>query len=371
MQQDSYRFFEKLMAAPSPSGFEEPAQAVVYDRMKTFCDGIDTDVHGNVIGVLNAKADLRVMLAGHIDQIGLMILHITKEGYLTFDDIGGTDVATLPSKRVVIHGKKGPVLGVIGRKAVHLMKPDDRKKAAPIDKLWIDIGTTSKKETEKLVAIGDPVTFAAPMIRLQGELAASAGFDDKVGAFVVTETMRLLAKKRLKVAVYGVSTVQEELGLRGARTSTFGIDPHAGIAIDVDHATDYPDASKALGGEISVGKGPVISRGGNINRVLGEMIVTAATRRRLPHQITGDPSATGTDANAIQISRSGVAAALVSIPNRYMHSTVEVVSLTDLENAAKLLAGVIADMPAKVDFRPLAAHRRRSRKRPGPGGGRK
>ena len=359
MQKDSYRFLEALMNAPSPSGFEEPAQSIVYDRMKTYCDRVDTDVHGNVIGVLNPDAKLRVMLAGHVDQIGLMVKHITKEGYLTFDDIGGTDVSTLPTKRVVIHGRQGPVLGVVGKKAVHLMDPEDRKKVPKMDKLWIDIGVSSKRRAEQVVAVGDPVTFDAPMIRLAGDVVAAAGFDDKVGSFVVTETLRLLSRRKLKVAVYGVSTVQEELGLRGARTSTFGIDPHAGIAVDVDHATDYPHASKAVAGDIQLGKGPSVSRGGNINRVLGEMILAAAKKNRIPFQMTGDPSATGTDANAIQITRSGVAAALLGIPNRYMHTTVETVSLSDLDNCVKLLAATLQTCPAEVDFRPLVAHRRR------------
>jgi len=302
-----------------------------------------------------------VMLAGHVDQIGLMVKHITKEGYLYFASIGGIDAGTMPAQRVIIHGRKGPVRGVLGRTAIHLTDADDRKKVVPLDKLWIDIGVASKKDAEKVVAVGDPVTFDAPMIHLTDDVVASAAFDDKVGAFVVAETMRLLSRKRLKVTVYGVSTVQEELGLRGARTSAFGIDPHAGIAVDVDHATDYPGASKAKAGDVTVGKGPTVTRGANVNRVLGEMILAAAKKGKIPVQIAGEPRATGTDANAIQISRSGVAAALIGIPNRYMHTTVEVVSLADLDNAAKLIAATIAAMPAKVDFRPLAAHRRRRR----------
>jgi len=359
MQADSFRFLEELMNAPSPSGFEEPAQLVVHDRMKRYADRVETDVHGNVIGILNAGAELRVMLAGHVDQIGLMVKHITKEGYLYFADIGGVDVPVAPTQRVVIHTARGPLAGVIGRKAIHLMDAEERKKVLPIEKLWIDIGVSSKREAEKLVAIGDPMTFVAPMIRLAGDVVVSAGFDDKVGSFVAAETLRLLAGKKLKVAVYAVSTVQEELGLRGARTSAFGIDPQAGIAIDVTHAADYPDAVKAVAGDVSLGKGPVISRGANINRVLGERIVDAAKSRRIPFQMSGDPRATGTDANAIQISRAGVAAALVSIPNRYMHTPVETVSLTDLENCAKMLAATLLEMPAKVDFRPLLAHRGR------------
>ncbi len=361
MRTESYKFLEALMAAPSPSGFEEPAQAVVYDYLERHCDRVTSDVHGNVIGVLNEKAPLRVMLAGHVDQIGLMVKHVTKEGCLNFDDIGGVDVSTIPTQRVIVHTAKGPVPGVVGRKAIHLMTPEDRVKILPIDKLFIDIGASSHAEAAKLVAIGDPVTFVGPLVRMAGDVAVSSGFDDKVGAFVVAETMRLVKGRKLKVAVLGVSTVQEELGLRGARTSAFGLDPHAGIAIDVDHATDYPEASKAIGGDIRLGKGPVIARGANINSVLGGRIEAAAKKHRIPFQTAGEPSATGTDANAIQICRAGVAAALVSIPNRYMHTTVEAVSLADLEHASELLAATLLDMPAEVDFRPLEAHRRARR----------
>ena len=187
MQEESFRFLEELMAAPSPSGFEEPAQMVVHDRMKQHADRVETDVHGNVIGILNPDAELRVMLAGHVDQIGLMIKHITKEGYVFFGDIGGIDVPVAPTQRVTIHTRTGPVPGVIGRKAIHLTTAEERGKISPIEKLWIDIGVTSKREAEKLVAIGDPVTFAAPMMRLAGDFVASAGFDDKVGSFVAAE----------------------------------------------------------------------------------------------------------------------------------------------------------------------------------------
>ncbi len=359
MRAESYKFLETLMAAPSPSGFEEPAQAVVFDYIEKFCDAVDSDVHGNVIGAINPKASLRVMLAGHVDQIGLIVKNITKEGYLQFESIGGIDAGVAPSQRVLIHTENGPLRGVIGKKAVHVIEPEKRNIIEALDKLWIDIGVDTKEKAEKLVAIGDPVTMDAPMIRLAGDVVASSAFDDKVGAFIVAEAMRLVAGKKPKVGVFGVSTVQEEIGMRGARTSSFSVDPHAGIAIDVDHATDYPGANKALGGEVKVGAGPTISRGANINRVLGERIVAAAKKRKLPFQMTGEGRATGTDANAIQISRAGVAAALIGVPTRYMHTSVEVVSLADLETAAELIAGTLLDLPASVDFRPLEAHRRR------------
>jgi tetrahedral aminopeptidase len=361
MRDDSYKFLEALMAAPSPSGYEEPAQAVVYDYMETSCDRVTSDVHGNVVGVLNESAPMRVMLAGHADQIGFIVTNITKEGFIQFEAIGGIDAGVVPSLRVIVHGPKGPVQGVVGKKAIHVLEPEKRNIVEPLDKLWIDIGAANKKKAEALVSIGDCVTFDAPMVRLAGDTAASSGFDDKVGAFVVAETMRLLKGKKLKVAVFGVSTVQEEIGLRGARTSCFGIDPHAGIAVDVEHATDYPGANKALGGEVKVGGGPTITRGANVNPVLGARIVAAATKRKMPIQMVGEGRATGTDANSIQISRAGVAAGLIGVATRYVHTTVEVLSLADLEAAAELLAATLLDLPADVDFRPLEAHRRRGK----------
>jgi len=187
---------------------------------------------------------------------------------------------------------------------------------------------------------------------LRRGLVASRGLDDKIGVFVVAETLRLLARRKLKAAVFGVATVQEELGLRGARTSAFGIDPDAGIAIDVEFSTDFPGMEKSRVGEVSLGKGPVICRGANINPVLGERLVKTAEKHKIPYQLKAESRATGTDANAIQITRAGTAAALIGIPNRYMHTPVEVVALKDAEAAARLLAAFAAELPENIDFIP-------------------
>ena len=361
MRSESEKFLEALINSPSPSGFEEPAQHVVFERMRKYCDEVTSDVHGNVIGSINAKAELRVMLAGHVDHIGLMVKHITDAGFLHFASIGGVDLGIVAGQKVLIHSKNGPVPGVIGKKAVHLMTPEDRKKVPELKDLFIDVGVDSRKKAEKLVFLSDPVTFVAPYHRLAGDTVAGGGFDDAVGSFVVVEVMRLLARRRPKVAVFGVSTVQEELGLRGARTSAFDIDPHAGIAIDVTHASDYPGSDKITCGEVTLGKGPVLHRGANMNSVLSEMMVNTAKKRRIPYQFTGEPRSTGTDANVIQINRAGVAATLVSIPNRYMHTPVEVVNLKDLDNAARLITETIRALTERADFRPLVAHRKRTR----------
>jgi putative aminopeptidase FrvX len=354
MNKDAYEFLKAMQQTPSPSGFEQPVQRIVRQRMKPYADEIRTDVHGNVIAALNPKGAPRVMLAGHCDQIGMMIKYINDEGFLAFAAIGGIDAAVLPGLRVTVYGKRGPVNGVIGRKPIHLMR--DRNAEPPpkidINELWIDIGAKNRKAAERFVAVGNPVTFKLGMDALDGDLVTSPGFDNKIGVFVVMEALRLAAARKLKCALYAVSTVQEEVGLRGARTACYGIDPLVGIAVDVTHASDCPGIEKNRVGDIKIGAGPVIEIGANINPIVAERFRQTARRRKIPHQMSGSPGATGTDASAIQISRAGVAAGLISVPNRYMHTPVEVVSLTDLVNAANLIAETVLQIDDKTDFVP-------------------
>ncbi|MHC4201935.1 MAG: M42 family metallopeptidase [Planctomycetota bacterium] len=352
MKKETLEFLREVMELPSPSGFEQPVQRRIRKYMEGFADGVRTDVHGNVIGVLNEKAALRVMLAGHADEIGMMITHIDNEGYIYFAAVGGIDAAVLPGLRVHIHSSAGDVLGVIGRKPIHLMEGKDRDQAPKLKDLWIDIGAKDGKDAKKAVAVGDIATVENSFQMLRSGIALSRGFDDRIGAFVVAETLKELSKKKLKVAVYSVATVQEELGLRGARTSAFSVDPHAGIAVDVGFASDYPGGDKKRVGTVNLGDGPILHRGANINPVLGEHLVSVSRKKRIPYQMQAEPRATGTDANAIQVNRGGAAAALVSVPNRYMHTPVELVSLKDVENTVRLLAEAIVAMPAKMDFTP-------------------
>ncbi len=352
MKADSLDFLKRLLSVPSPSGFEQPAQAIVRDYMKGIADEVSTDVHGNVIATLNPGAKTRVMLAGHVDEIGLMVTHVDDKGFIYFAAIGGVDVALVPGMRVHVHTKKGNVLGVIGKKPIHHMDAEDRKRVPKMNQLWIDIGAKDKKEVEKLVRIGDPVTFTCGYQELLNKNIVARGLDDRIGAFVAVETLKSLAGKKIPVSLYAVSTVQEEIGLRGARTSAFGVDPHAGIAIDVGFATDFPDADQKTYGEVHLGKGPVIARGANVNPVLGSLLEKSGDTKKIPYQVAPEPRATGTDANAIQVNRSGAAAALLSIPNRYMHTPVEVVSLNDVNNAVKLLAATVMAVKPGMDFTP-------------------
>ena len=352
MNKESMALLTELIGTASPSGFEWGIQAILKRYMQPYCDEVRADVHGNVIGVVNAGAPLRVMLAGHCDEIGFMIMHIDERGFLYFSSVGGIDPAVISGQRVTIHAAEGPVFGVIGRKPIHLLEPEERGKSMKIHELFIDIGARKKKDAAKLVAVGDYATIDVGLREMRNGLVAGRGFDDRAGAFVVAETLRRLQGRKLKVAVYGVTSVQEEIGLRGAHTSAHGIDPHVGIAIDVGFASDFPGCDPKRTGECELGKGPTLHRGPNINPVLGRLMEACAKRNKIPIQVTGEPRATGTDANAMQVTRSGVATALVSIPNRYMHTPVEVISLDDLDHASRLLADVLCEMKPDQTFIP-------------------
>jgi tetrahedral aminopeptidase len=352
MRAESLNFLKSLEETPSPSGFEQPVQRIVRKRMKPIADKITTDVHGNVVVALNPKGSPRVMLAGHCDQIGLMVHHIDDNGYLFLRQIGGIDPSVLSGTSVTVLAPSGPIHGVIGRLPIHLLKPEERGAKVELRQLWIDIGAKDRKEAVKNVPIGTPVVFKLGMSRLENNMVTSPGFDNKCGTFVVMEALRLLKTLKPKCAVFAVSTVQEEIGLRGAITSSFGLKPDIGIAVDVTHATDYPDVDKRSHGDIKIGDGPAIAVGANINPKLAEMLVATARTKRIPHQMEAEPGATPTDANALQINRSGVATALIGIPNRYMHTQVEVVSLTDLDASAKLIAETIAKITTKTNFIP-------------------
>ncbi len=353
MRKDSLAFLRALVETPSPSGFEQRIQGVVRKRIESVAETVETDVHGNVIAGINVKGSPRVMLAGHCDQIGLMVNYIDDHGYIFVVPIGGMDATILPGTRVRVGSAGGPVEGVIGRKPIHLIKPEDRNQARiELRDLWVDIGAKDRKDAQRLVAVGDPITCALDMIDLKNGLVSAPAFDNKCGVFVVMEALRLAAQKNLKCALYAVSTVQEEVGLRGARTSCYGIDPHVGIAVDVTHGTDYPDIDKRRFGQIQLGKGPVISIGANINPAVCKLLQETARSRKIDVQTEAAPAGTGTDANVMQISRSGVATGLLSVPNRYMHTPVEVVSLADLEHAALLLAEAVARITPQTNFVP-------------------
>ncbi len=352
MERAAREFLERILETPSPSGYESQLQAVVREYAGTFADSLSTDVHGNVVAVRNADSPLRVMLAGHCDQIGLVVGHIDAEGFLYVQAIGGWDPQVLVGQRLTVWTAQGPVFGVIARKPIHLLTEEERKQVPKLKDLWLDIGASNKEDAEQVARIGDPVTVELGFREMRNQRAASPAMDDKCGLWVVLEALRRIDRSRLDCAVYAVSTVQEEVGLRGAKTSAFGIDPHVGIAVDVTHATDCPTIDKKQEGEVSLGRGPVIYRGPNMNPRVVERLLDAAADNEIAYQLAASGRASPTDANSIQINRAGVATGLVSIPNRYMHSPVEMVSLEDLDRAADLLARFCEGVHPGADFTP-------------------
>lgn len=345
-------FLKQLIATPSPSGYERPIQDVVRSYVAPFADRVTTDTHGNVIVAVNPDAPLRVMLAGHCDQIGLMVQFIDKEGFIYVAPIGGWDIQMLIGQRMTIWTSQGPVPGIIARKAIHLLTEEERKQVPKMKDLWIDIGAKDDAEAKSKVRIGDPVTLDLVYRELANGTAYAPAMDDKCGLWVVIEALRRAKLAGPRVGVFAVSTVQEEIGLRGAQTSAHAVDPHVGIAVDVTHATDCPTIEKKQEGDIGVGKGPVIYRGPNMNPVVVDELVKTAEGAGIPFQMGAVARATGTDANVIQITRSGVATGLVSIPNRYMHSPVELISLADIDHAANLLAGFVTRIGPDSKFIP-------------------
>jgi endoglucanase len=352
MRAESLEFLRRLVSTPSPSGHEAEIQKLCAKYAAPFSDDIFKDVHGNQYHVKNADAPLRIMLAGHVDEIALMINDIDDKGFLGFVAVGGVDPSVLDGQRVHVHGREETVPGVVGRTAIHLMEKDDRGKPLKIHELWIDIGARDKEDAESLVAIGDVATIDAEFLQLRNERAVARGFDNRIGAFVVLEVLRLLENLSSDCAVFSVTTVQEEIGLRGARTSSFRCDPHAAIAVDVGHAVDYPNVDQRRHREGRIAEGALLFRGPNINPVLGQQLIDVARDKEIPYQVAAAPKATGTDANAIQLNREGVATAIVSIPTRYMHSPVELISLEDAEQCARLIAEWIGTLTKDASFIP-------------------
>lgn len=354
MQKKDLEFLAELVEAPSPSGFEQPAAAVFRKRLGKVVDSLDTNVMGSVHALLkgtHAKG-VSVMLAGHIDEIGLMVNYITPEGFIAFSAIGGVDAAILPGMRVRVLAKDGALLGVMGRKPIHLIEEDERKTITKLERLFIDLGL-SGDEAKKRVRIGDPIVFDVGLETFGEGFAVSRAFDDKMGAWIAARVLEEVKKAGGAPGdLIAAATVQEEIGLRGGTTSAWSCDPVVGIAVEVGHATDYPDIDKRKHGEADCGKGPIIARGANVNPVLFDLLIAAAEKAKVPYQISAEPRGTGTDANAIQLSRGGKAAALVSIPLRYMHTPTEVLALSDLDATVKLLTRFVLDLRPGTDFTP-------------------
>ncbi|MCW8132961.1 MAG: M42 family metallopeptidase [Planctomycetota bacterium] len=354
---ESMQFLEAMLSTPSPSGFEARIQGVVREHMEPFAESSHRDVHGNQWFALNPGAPLRVMLSGHVDEIAMMLRYVDDQGFLWVARLGGVDPLMLWGRRVWVHTKNGPVFGVIGKRPIHNTPPEERTKGPKIEDIFIDIGAKDKKDALKRVRVGDPVTLVEGFQMVTKDLAVARAMDDRIGAFVVMEAFKKVAaavkkKRKLEVGLFAVASVQEEVGLRGAQTAAYAIDPLVGIAVDVGFATDYPTENKKNIGDFKLGAGPILHRGPNINNPLAEMMETLAGKKKIPYQLMGDGAITGTDAGSIQVSRAGVATALIGIPNRYMHSPVEMISLADVEHSAELIAETVLAIKKDQSFVP-------------------
>lgn len=354
MRKESLAFLRDIVNAPSPSGYEVPAAEVYRGYTKPFADEVVTDLHGNVIASLNPKAKTRIMLAGHMDEIGFIVHHISEKGLLYFRGVGGHDSSIVIGQRVWVHGKER-VPGIIGRKPIHLLDESERRKKPDLHEMWIDIGATSAEEAEKVVGVGDVATFQYEFQELMSGRATGRGFDNKSGSFVVGEALRLLKDDgglHPEVGVFAVATVQEEIGLRGARTAAYGIDSQVGLAVDVNFAIDHPGLSQSRYGNAKLGGGPTVNRGANVNPVVFNLLKDASTKGEIPIQVCAEPGGTGTDANAMQLNRAGMAVGLIGIPLRYMHTPCELLQLSDVEQCAALMAEFCRQVTPETDFTP-------------------
>jgi putative aminopeptidase FrvX len=350
MREASYEFLKRLLSTPGPSGNEGAAAKVWREEAEGFAE-VRGDRMGNSFATLNAGGSPKVMLSGHIDEIGLMITHIDDQGLLRFTGVGGWDPQVLVGQRVRIQTSAGEIFGVIGKKAIHVMEAEERKKVSEIKSLWIDIGASDGDEAKGMVRVGDVGVLDQALLELPNGRIASRSLDNRMGAFVVLEALRLLSEEdEIAAEIVAVASVQEEIGLYGARGAAFGLDPDAAIAVDVTHATDTPGVPKNENGDHALGSGPVIARAPNLSPIVSDGLIAAAEEAGIAYTLEAESGSTVTDAAAIQFTRAGIATGLVSCPNRYMHSPNEIVDLGDLVNCARLISAYAKKLDANTDF---------------------
>ncbi len=343
---------ETLLNAHGPSGYEADPAAAWREAAGAYADEVRSDVMGSSVAVVPGTADgPSLALVGHIDEIGLIVTHIEDSGFLRFIGVGGWDPQVLIGQRVTLATAAGPLPGVIGKKPIHLLDPDARKKVPEMKEMHIDIGAVDGEQARKLVRVGDVAVITGEPVELQGGRVAARSMDNRIGSYVSYEAARLVAEQGgAPCTVFAVAAVQEETGLNGARTTAHSLEPGLAIAIDVTHATDAPGIDEQEIGRHHFGSGPVIERGSNLHPKISELLIEAAEAEKIPFTLSASARSTGTDADAIHISRGGVPTGLVSVPLRYMHSPVEVVQVEDIENTARLLAAFAMRLPADTTF---------------------
>ncbi len=353
MRKESKDFLERYLNIASPTGFEYPGQKIWLDYMKPYIDDYMSDTYGTVVGVINPKAEYKVVIEAHADEISWFVSYITDDGYIYLKRNGGSDHQIAPSKRVNIHTKKGTVKAVFGWPAIHIRNAA-KEETPTLKNIFLDCGCTSKKEVEKLgVHVGCVATFEDELIMLNDRFYVGRALDNKMGGFVIAEVARMLKEKKnkLQYGLYVVNSVQEEIGLRGAEMISRRINPNLAIVTDVTHDTHAPMYDKKSQGDTKTNGGPVLTYGPAVHNNVLQMLIDVATKKKIKFQRDTVSRSTGTDTDAFAYSGMGVASALISIPLKYMHTTVEMVHKNDIENTIKLMYEFLLHLKAGTDFR--------------------
>ncbi|MFA5010461.1 MAG: M42 family metallopeptidase [Ignavibacteria bacterium] len=353
MRPESRNFLEKYLNIASPTGFEFPGQKVWLDYIKPYIDAYISDTYGTIVGVINPKAEYKVVIEAHADEISWFVSYITDDGYIYLKRNGGSDYMIAPSKRVNIHTKKGIVKAVFGWPAIHVRNLQ-KEEAPTLKNIFLDCGCTTKKEVEKLgIHVGCVATFEDELMMLNNKYFVGRALDNKMGGFVIAEVARTIRqnKKKLPFGLYIVNSVQEEIGLRGAEMISRRINPNVAIVTDVTHDTHAPMYDKKSQGDTKSDCGPVLTYGPAVHNNVLNMLIDVATKKKIKFQRDTVSRSTGTDTDAFAYSGMGVASALISIPLKYMHTTVEMVHKNDIENTIKLMYEFLLQLKAGTDFR--------------------
>jgi tetrahedral aminopeptidase len=352
MHDDQLAFLTRLVETTGPSGYEWQTQQVWRERVQDVADQVHTDALGNCFATLNPSGSPRLMIEAHIDEIGFIVKYIDERGYVYFDPIGGFDGSTLPGGRVRIMGRNGPVIGVIGRAPIHNLSAEDRKNMPELKDMWIDLGVRDRAGAEAVVAVGDAGGRSNGLQRLHGNVLASNSFDDRAGAYVIAEAFRALAASGTNACVVAVSSVQEEIGLRGAVVSAYTADVPIGICLEVNWTTDDPFTKPSDLGVLRLGGGPILGRGACTNPRIFRRLADAANAEGIEVQIKADAEGTANDENVMQMSRAGMATGLLKVPTRYLHTASEVLSTDDIDQCVTLLCRFVRDLDPEIDTIP-------------------
>jgi putative aminopeptidase FrvX len=352
MRKASLDFLKNLVRTHAPSGREAPLQRVWLDYVSRYADDTWSDAYGNTVAVLNPGGSPRIMLSAHADEIAMAVNYVDANGFIYVRKLGGINPAITRAQRVTIHTRKGPIIGVVGSVAPHL-KGTGKSEVPQMHEIFIDIGATDQKAARKLVRIGDSVTVNTDFEILRDDVAVSRVFDNRIGSFAIAETLRLLqpGKGKLAPEICAVSNIMEEVGCLGAKQIAYELNPDAALVVDVTHATDCPTINKAMHGEINLGAGPTLTHGAGNHLAVVERLEKVAAKKKISLQHEAASRTTGTDTDVIFLTRGGIPSALISLPNRYMHSPVEMIRLQDLETIPVLMTAFCQSIKAGEQFK--------------------